>query len=190
MADDPPRTDFATSTRVRARFATPQYIEPEDPSERAALEAARAADWAEAYLAAHLRAFERLQGARRAGRNPEAQQRAEEAAEHARASGRALQSLADRLADLERHSSARGRFGERTGRPHLTDVSEEAQAIMFLGGLRIRDLDNVLQGTRLEDARVSTERFRDASATFAQFASVMAQWTPPSAPELAMRSAS
>jgi hypothetical protein len=189
IAEDPPRLDFTVSTHVRPRFATPRYIETEDPSEGTALATAEAADWAEAYLAAHLRAFERLQGAHKAGRDSEAFQRAEEAVRHARASGRALQTLSARTAELAERVDERQQAPSRgrEGRPQLTDINDKALAVLFRGGLRIRDLENVLQGTRLEDADGATDRLRLSSSAFGEFASAMARWEPTPPSELSLR---
>ncbi len=186
ISEDPPRSDFTTSTHVRPRFATPQYIETDDPSERIALESAEAADWSEAYLAAHLRAFERLQGARKADRSSEAAQRAEEAVKHARAAGRALQTLSARVGDLSGMAQERRVRSDRRGKPRLSDVSEGAQAILFRGGLRIRDLENVLQRTRLEDAAGARDRLLLASNTFRDFASVLSSWEPTPPTEISL----
>jgi hypothetical protein len=108
--EDPPRGDFKTSTHVRTKFATPIYIATDAPLGRLALEAAQAADDAERHLAAHLRAFERFQGALGAGRQPEADQRAVESQRYARLGGDSLYRLAhpvagiaERLADPPTH---------------------------------------------------------------------------------------
>jgi hypothetical protein len=191
IAEDPARSDFTTSTHVRPQFATPQYIQAEERSESLALEAAETADHAEAYLAAHLRAFERMQGALKADRASEASQREEEAIKHARAGGGALQALAARLEDMVEAISVEPRreIGAdeiRTGRPQRTDVSTEALAVLFLGGLRIRDLEKVLRGTRLEDSRVAPNRFRSASTAFQRFGSAMTEWNPPRESELSL----
>lgn len=189
IAEDPARSDFTTSTHVRPRFATPQYIQAEERSESLALEAAETADHAEANLAAHLRAFERMQGALKAGRAPEAGQRAEEAVKHARASGTALRALATRLEEMAEVTAVEPRGQSpadeaRRGRAQRTDVNTEALAILFLGGLRIRDLENVLKGTRLEDSRVAPQQFRAASAAFQRFGLAMTEWNPPQESEL------
>jgi hypothetical protein len=189
IAEDPPRSDFTVSTQVRRRFATPQYIETDDPPARAALETAEAANWSEAHLGAHLRAFERLQGARRAGRNAEAAAREEEAVRHARTSDRSLRRVAARVGELARQ--VEGEAGqrvppERRGRPQLTDVDDDSQAILFRGGLRIQDLESVLRGTDLEDFKVAPDRLRSASDSFEGLAAEMASWEPPSPAETSL----
>lgn len=190
ISEDPPRKDFATSTHVRPRFAKPDYISTDAPFEQLALEAADSADDAERHLAAHLRAFERFQGALKADRGAEADQRIEEARMQARLSSRALRrvanpvsGIADQLAAAEPGELARS---DRRGRPHIGDVSEEALAILFLGGLRIRDLENVLRGTRLEDANGAARQLRSAAESFRDFAAQMADWTPPTETDLVL----
>ncbi|HEX6603042.1 MAG TPA: hypothetical protein VF030_10410, partial [Solirubrobacterales bacterium] len=187
IAADPPRKDFTVSARVRPRFATPQYIETPEHDDEVLLATAAAADSAELYLAAHLRAFERMQGALQADKGAEARQRAEEAVEHAHSSGRALEELAARTRELaEIQPQAESARARREGRPHLPEVSREAHSILFLGGLRIRDLKQVLQGTNLEDAAVANQRFAESSLSFQAFGEEMSGWTPPSEPALSL----
>ena len=145
ITKDPPRKDFTTSTHVRSRFAKPTYIETEIPFERLALEAAAAADDAEAHLAAHLRAFERFQGAFNADRKPEADQRAVEARKHAQMGSRALRRLANPVDSIAESFVEFKRMESRSGRPRIGEVDKETLAILFLGGLRVRDLENVLR---------------------------------------------
>jgi hypothetical protein len=189
--EDPPRRDFMTSTHVRARFATPTYIATDAPLERLALEAAQAADDAERHLAAHLRAFERFQGALEADRQPEANQRAAESQMYAHLGGDSLNRLvhpvaaiAEQLATTSAHEGSR-HIGQ-SGRPRVDDVSEAALAVLFLGGLRIRDLENVLAGTRLEDADAGAKRLQQAADGFRKFGRAMNDWSPPSNPDLAL----
>jgi hypothetical protein len=184
---DPPRKDFRTSTRVRARFAKPQYLMTDEPSERLALEAAEAADHSEAYLAAHLRAFERLQGARQTGDHEAAAERAAEAVSHAHTSGGALRRLSTLVAELPQEPVAEreglGGRDRRSGRPRLSDVDRESLAVLFLGGLRLRDLENVLRGTRMQDSEVAADRLPAAAAAFRDLGEAMEAWEPPSESE-------
>lgn len=189
--EDPPRNDFTTSTHVRAKFATPTYIETDAPLERLALEAAQAADDAERHLSAHLRAFERFQGALGAGRQPEADQRATEAERHAQLGGRSLYRLAGPVAAIAEQLTAvqepeRGSQKGRHGRPRVDEISKDALAVLFLGGLRIRDLENILAGTRFEDADVAANRLLQAAERFHDFGRTMDHWTPPREPDLAL----
>jgi hypothetical protein len=178
---DPPRKDFGVSTRLRSRFATPHLIATEDRRERLALEAAEAADTAEAYLAAHLRAFERLQGAEQASDRAAAAEREGESVRLAHMSGQALRDLSRLVAEIsEGVPSSPDRDPERRrGRPQLGEVDREALATLFLGGLRLRDLENVLRGTRLEAAVGAPERLVAAAGSFRRFGDTMTGWTPP-----------
>jgi hypothetical protein len=186
IADDPPRRDFRTATRVRPSLATTQYIETDEPSDRVVLATAETADSAQRYLAAHLRACERMQGARNARHELEARQRADEATGHAHSASRALEQLSARMLELAKAEARHSSSEWPRGRPRLTDVSASAQAVLFLGGLRNRDLEVVLRGTRLEDAALADERFTGASESFRQFGLVMATWTPSSEPDLSL----
>lgn len=191
ISADPPRKDFTVSTHVRARFATPARISTDAPFERLALEAAEAADAAEAHLAAHLRAFERFQGAVNAGASVDADQRLEEARSQARMSSRPLRRLTDVVTAIADHpylAQAQEPRSERSrsGRPGIDEVSQEAQALLFLGGLRIRDLENVLRGTRLSDSRIATERLPLAADRFRRLGDEMEEWSPPEEPDLVL----
>lgn len=187
IATDPPRRDYTVSTRTRLRFATPSHIATEDEFEQLALEAAERADDAEVWLAAHLRAFERTQGARKAQREAEAGEREAEAVRYAEASGQALHQLAAPLTEIAGRLAERPEPGERSGHPRLGEVSEEALAVLFLGGLRIRDLENVLSGTRLEDRRVAGKGLLESAQTFDRLGTEMEGWTPPEQPELSLQ---
>jgi hypothetical protein len=68
----------------------------------------------------------------------------------------------------------------------LHEVGKEALAVLFLGGLRIRDLENILAGTRLEDADVGEKRLARAANSFREFGRAMNDWTPPSNADLAL----
>ena len=189
--EDPPRRDFTTSTHVRPTFATPAYIATDDSFERMALEAAQAADDSERRLAAHLRAFERLQGALAADRKAEADQRAIEAERYAQMGAHSLYQLADpvtAIAEQLAAGSSRERDTQtgRRGRPSIDEVSEDALALLFLGGLRIRDLENILSGTRLEDTEVAVEHLLAAAENFRDFGRAMDRWVPPRDVDLAL----
>lgn len=184
IAADPPRPDFKTSTKVRPRLSRPDYISTDDRFEALALKAAAAADDAEAQLAAHLRAFERLQGASKANRRAEASARAEEARRYARSSGHALRQLAGPVAEIAAELSENSRPRQsnrdvRRGRPQVNQVSRDALAIFFLGGLRIRDLENVLHGIEQEDSSQAVRRLNSAAKTFREFGRTMEDWIPP-----------
>jgi hypothetical protein len=189
IAEDPPRSDFTISTHVRPRFATPGYIQTNVRFERLALEAAEAADDAEAHLAAHLRAFERFQGAVKAQRPAEASERIGEALTQARTSSQALRQLADpvsAIADELSGASGLSRMEGRSGRPRIDQVSEEGLGVLFLGGLRIRDLENVLSGTRLDDTKVAARRLVTAAKRFRELSGVLERWAPPDESDLVL----
>jgi hypothetical protein len=187
ITEDPPRKDFTTSTRVRPRFAKPTYIETDVPFERLALEAAAAADDAEAHLAAHLRAFERFQGAFNAGRKPEAAQRGVEARNHAQLSSRALRQLANPVDSIAKGLWPDSRRVEtRSGRPRIDEVDKETLAILFLGGLRVRDLENVLQGTSFDDINAAAKHLSSAAESFREFGEAMEHWVPPTESDLVL----
>ncbi len=186
IANDPARDDFTSSTRRRLTFATPEYIHSDDPAEQAALRAALAADEAEANLAAHLRAFERFQGAYARGRESDAAQRGKEATRYAHSSGVTLQNVSTSLLDLiaslgddwgERQSASLTR---RIKRVQPTDIDEETLAVLFLGGLRIRDLENILTRSRQPDPQSAPKHLSNAPKAFELFAERMMQWRPPS----------
>lgn len=188
--EDPPRRDFTVSARPRTRSATPSRIRTDDPFERLGLEAAETADEAEALLAAHLRAFERFQGALRAGDRAAGRQRSDEAQRYAGMGSGALRRLATLVTSIAEDPSAserrRDRPAARRGRPRVDEVGRESLSTLFLGGLRIRDLENVLSGVRLEEASAATPRLLSAAEGFRQFAEAMARWTPPTDSELVL----
>ena len=101
MSEDPPRTDFDSATRARRPYARPEFVLGEDPTTaRTAVAAGAAADLSAAYLGAHLRAYERYQGAIERESLPDARSRSNEAISFARDGAASLDNAANRLEEL------------------------------------------------------------------------------------------
>lgn len=188
MASDPPRPDFETATRVRNRFAEPQHIATEDLLGSTAIRTAVAVDEAERYLGAHLRAFERLQEALRRGGSSVVAERRGEAIEYAREGSAALGEVAASLEELipllprDWPEQLGPEQQERVARLTPPEIEPDTLALLFLGGLRVRDLQNALVPiAQLPESGSAQGELMSAPGAFRDLGDRLSRWSPPSA---------
>lgn len=186
LAADPPRKDFDTPTRVGARHAMPEFISPEGPVEELALNTAVAADESARNMSAHLRAFERLQGARKERAKPAAALRREEAVGFARKASEALERLASELDGLigllpknwDRLLTPEQQ--DQVGRLQPPDLKKDALALLFLGGLRVSNLQDALTPiNELSSPGAARTKVEATPQVFLDLAGLLARWSPP-----------
>jgi hypothetical protein len=185
VAADPPRPDFGTTTRVGGRHATPEFIAIQAPAEELALAAAAAADESARYLSAHLRAFERFQGAKRSRAKAAAAERREEAVDFAEQAGEALARVAGALDGLvgalppKWTTQLTPEHQSRIAQLQVSEMDADSLALLFLGGLRISNLQDALTPITelfsLESARTELE---GAPQAFRDLAGHLGGWSP------------
>lgn len=189
LAADPPRYDFDTTTRAGARHATPAFVVTERPVEDAAIGTAVAADQSVRYLSAHLRAFERFQGAR-GSRTKTAKMatalRREEAVDFAEQAGRALNGLADSLSGLTDFLPPKWttrltpEHQNRISQLNPSDIEDDALALLFLGGLRVNNLQDALTPiSELSSPDSARTEVEGAPQVFRDLAGQLTRWSPP-----------
>jgi hypothetical protein len=186
LAADPPRDDFEKPTRVRARQATPEFVTPKGPAQEVALSAAVAADESARYMGAHLRAFERLQGARNDRAEAAITLHSDEAVEFAQTASEALRQLASQLEGLIRHLPPNWSDGltpeqqHKTARLEPRDLEDAALAFLFLGGLRVGNLkDAVAPSEELSSPESAEAEVKAAPTVFLGLADQLSHWSPP-----------
>lgn len=187
LAADPPRPDFDTTTRAGVRHATPAFVAAQGPAEKLALGTGVAADDSARYMSAHLRAFERLQGARRSRAKTAAALRGEEAVDFAKQASEALVRLAgelDGLIEFLPPKWATRLTPEHQGRIaqlEPPEVEADALALLFLGGLRVNNLQDALTPiTELSSPDSPRIELEGAPQVFRELAGRLTRWSPPS----------
>lgn len=188
IADDPPNDqEFRTPTRARAHRARLEHLFPSDDLERAAFVTAVGTDDADVELSAHLRAFERYQGAALREAAKEASARAGESRRYARLASSGLRHAADGLDGLrdvlarEPLDAMRSKASYRS-RPE--ELPKDTLALLYTGGLRIQELERLLSerkggwGPDLQDV------LRSAAKSEREFADHLEVWEPPDAAAL------
>lgn len=188
LAADPPRPDFDTTTRAGTRHATPKFVTAQEPVEELALRTAVAADESARYMSAHLRAFERFQGARGSRVKTAkiaAADRREEAIDFAEQASRALISLADDLHALigflppKWAEQLTPEHQDRIARLKPPEMKVDALALLFLGGLRVNNLQDaftpISELSSTDSARIELE---GAPQVFRDLAKRLARWSP------------
>lgn len=186
LAADPPRDDFDKPTRVGARHATPEFLDPQRPVEQLAVSTAVAADESARYMGAHLRAFERLQGAQSKRSESAAALHLQLAVKFAGEASGSLEALASELDGLFRHLPA-GWVDRLTpeqqheaARLRPQGLDEAALAFLFLGGLRVNNLeDAVAASEELSSPDSARAEVEAAPETFREIARLLARWSPP-----------
>jgi hypothetical protein len=182
LADDPPDDDFDHRTAVRVtkiRREEAFRLTRGDPVAGAALSVTVQADEAHALMSAHLRAFERFQGAEARGNRSACAARSDEAVRYARDGSRALQHLAEQMSELAAQlvgtDVAPGMPAALPQGPG--SLPDEVLGILFLSGLPIQALDQVFQSRTLSGTIDVLER---AIVTTVDLATALAEWDPPS----------
>jgi|SRR5664279_3933270 len=185
LAADPPREDFDKPTRVGARHATPEFVTPISPAERVAVKTAVAADDSARYMGAHLRAFERLQGAQNDRADSAAALHREEAVKFAREASEALGQLASELdelisylpSDWARRLTPEQQYQAAQLEPQ--ELDDDALAFLFLGGLRVSNLQDVVApSNELSSPDSARTEVEAAPKVFRDLAGYLARWSP------------
>jgi hypothetical protein len=142
-AEDPPRSDFLTSTRARRRRLPTDKL-GDSPLERQTAQFADAAGYGAAYLAAFVRAVERSQMAEEVNAYDAIKQRVSEADAYARRAAVSLRQTSQRdlplaralEADVPLRQNARGQFRGRAGKQLIDTPFWEKLSPRILGLFR------------------------------------------------------
>lgn len=196
-ADDPPRDDYESATRVaRSSLREEGLARSDDPVAQTALTATLSIDYSTRQLAAGLRAFERMQGALERG-SPDASRRAEEASAYTHEAAYALISSGNSLSALaeviEQHATRWSGDVEAAGQPDsitfravvpaepAAALPSEVLAGLYLLGIRIEDLERT---TKQRGARYwrGADAHREAEQLVA-LGDSLRNWEPKSATE-------
>lgn len=186
VANDPADWDYDHETvRRRARIREEAYeLVAEDELASAILALASAGDEADAALKAHLRAFERWQGASRREDPQAATERADEATENAREASRLLGAVSRSsrafVAALERDTESPPQPPVR-GPRRPRDLPEPVLAALYLSGMPIGALRSALKGSYSRTVELST--FTELADASDQFSAELLVWQPRTEPE-------
>jgi hypothetical protein len=192
-ADDPPREDYDSATRVARTMIREEGLEivPAAPVAEAALQTGLSIDAASRYLGAGLRAFERMQGAL-ARQSHLAPLRASEAYGYSHEAGYALISAGQRLEELtrvltedparwfqdedveERNSSRPLRKAPRLLAPQR--LPADVLAGLYTLGIPVADLERTSKRGGASSWR--PERTREQAADLSALGDSLREWEP------------
>lgn len=181
LADDPPDYDYDHRTMRRPRRIRYEEIESSaegDEVARKAVALSVAADDAGSAMSAHLRAFERFQGA--AARNDDRARRlrGEEAVDYARQTSRELVTLAYALSNLRmRLSDLDLRAASVSGVRTAKDLRADVLSLLYLAGLPIPTLESLLRQRATAPAPLGV--LDEAADAAHALAAAFETWMPP-----------
>lgn len=184
IADDPADFDYDHTTQPgprRIRFEDVARFASEDLIAQDALSAAVASDDAQALMAAHLRAFERFQGAARRHDIQASRRLAGEARSHASKASHALIGFSDSVSQMSASLAGvvvpQQMFG--TNVRHPRDLPSDVLAILYVSGLSVAALERVLGA--LGSFTMQTAVLDQAASASREMAAGLESWTPPTA---------